>query len=40
MTNYDKVLMKQTKKIRVLTVLQGKSLLSIQNTLLTRSCLL
>ena len=36
----DKVLIKQTKNQNVLTVVQGKSLLSIQNTLLTRSCLL
>ena len=38
--NYDKVLMKQTKNQNVLTVVQGKSLIPIQNTLLTRSCLL
>ena len=37
-TNYDKVLMKQTKK-SVLTVLQVRNWLSKQNTLLTRSCL-
>jgi len=38
-TNYDQVLMKQTKNQSTYSF-AGQSLLSIQNTLLTRSCLL